>query len=162
MKTKLIIATVFTALFIGIITSVYAQPTQEINPIEKKAQVSTIVEPIKREVITITSEPVQEPVVEVSAPVAEQPVEVVIVKSSQEYAEQYLDLSGDNQACFDIIITEDIPQMFTESIREHNIKKIVNVFNVICSSNIVMKQSKTGVNTRHFTFFINNLSFFND
>lgn len=83
-------------------------------------------------------EPVEEPeVVEerVFVPTVEvQPVPIPVL-STQEYAEKYLDLSGNNQSCLDNIVNE-WPERFTEDVRENNIKALT-VFYAVCSTGFV-------------------------
>ena len=87
--------------------------------------------------------------VEVSQPdePTEKPVEkpVEVVKSSQYYAEKYLDLSDRNQMCFDEIL-KTFPARFTEDVREQNIKAI-RAFTVPCATGITYNPS-TG-KTKH-------------
>lgn len=82
-----------------------------------------------------------EPVVEVKTAEATQashvePEPVVEpVKSLQDVAEMYLDLSGQHQSCFDMIVAK-YPERFTPDVMEQNIKALT-VFAGICGTGIL-------------------------
>ena len=147
------------AIIGGIIISIPQE--EELKPkIERQAQ-TTVIEKVQP--VEATPDVKQEPIItqEVETIQEVQTVEVIAVKSSQEYAEQYLNLTVDNQKCFDIITQEDIPYRFVESVREQNIKKLALSWPAPCSSTLIFRESN-GVITRHFSFFNPNEAYFDN
>lgn len=88
--------------------------------------------------IGVTLEVVNPAPLQASEPV----IEPVPILSTQAYGEQYLDLSGTGQKCFDLIVAR-WPDRFTEDVRENNVKALA-IWSGVCSTGIEMPPGSGG------------------
>lgn len=141
--TSAIILTAGTAVVLGNVkTEPVLEPVRSVT-VEPVAKTEPVEAPVaKTEPVAQVSPvvPQSEPIVEAPAPVA--PV-VMPVKTTQEYAEQYLDLAhAPSQDCLDKIIAT-FPEKFTPKKREESVKVIATWINA-CSTGI-MQPNKSGI-----------------
>ena len=102
-----------------------AEPVQQVAVVEKQEAVA---EPVAEEVPAETAPVETTPVVE--------PVAAPVVLSTQEYANQYLDMSSPwAQECLNRIIVE-WPHRFTPEVREQNIKALRS-WGSVCSTGVM-------------------------
>lgn len=149
MKKSLVITTISTAV-IGLGVGAYFMLSgvnkDEPAPITPSISAVSTVTPV---------EPVVEPIV--AEPVAETPVVTEVapeILSTQEYGEQYLDISTEiQQKCFDMIIAT-FPDKFTPELREQSVKELAR-YMTVCHSGIMHSDRTKQVGIIYYSLYFN-------
>lgn len=150
---KIIIPALITTALAATGAVAYYQTTPEVEPIAVQSvnnadSIKRAVFEVKSDYIEPVAEPIAEPAETVVVETLPEPIEEPIVietKTTQEYAAQYLDLSGVSQQCFDMIV-DKYPERFTESVREQNIRSLT-IFASTCSTGIMSNNNILDIGT---------------
>jgi hypothetical protein len=124
---------------------------QEKPVVKEQAKVEVVeqeVKPVEAPVEEVTQEVVNEPVQVAQAPAVAPEQPTVTILSTQEYANQYLDMTVPRaQQCLDAIVAT-WPARFAEGVREANIKGL-RAFANICTTGMDEPNKQTAIIYRY-------------
>lgn len=142
MKKNIIITVTILAAVAGSSAAALYKAPEEAKVVNTQARTATVQQSQPESKPVTAAEAVEDSAVNAPVEAAPTPTETLSVLSTQEYAEKYLNLLGNNQMCFDSIVAA-FPDRFTESEREKNVKALT-IFSSPCSSGIT-EANKRGV-----------------